>query len=39
MARASSARGTYLDSPVAIPFWEQRMGYRRRMVIFAKRLD
>ena len=37
-ARSISA-GTYLESPVAIPFWEQRMGYRRRMVIIAKRLD
>jgi len=37
-ARFISA-GTYLESPVAIPFWEQRMGYRRRMVIIAKRLD
>jgi ribosomal protein S18 acetylase RimI-like enzyme len=31
--------GTYLDSPSAIPFWEERMGYRRRMVVLAKRLD
>jgi len=42
-ARAQDApfvsAGTYLESPVAIPFWEQRMGYRRRMVILAKRLD
>ena len=37
-ARAISA-GTYLESPVSIPFWEQRMGYRRRMVRFTKRLD
>jgi GNAT superfamily N-acetyltransferase len=37
-ARIISA-GTYLDSPVAIPFWEQRMGYRRRSVILAKRLE
>jgi len=37
-ARFISA-GTYLESPVAIPFWEQRMGYRRRMAIIAKRLD
>ena len=36
-ARIISA-GTYLESPVAIPFWEQRMGYRRRSVILAKRL-
>ena len=42
-AREQGARfisaGTYLDSPVAIPFWEQRMGYRRRSVILAKRLE
>jgi GNAT superfamily N-acetyltransferase len=37
-ARFISA-GTYLESPVAIPFWEQRIGYRRRMVILAKRLE
>jgi len=37
-ARIISA-GTYLDSPVAMPFWAQRMGYRRRSVILAKRLD
>jgi hypothetical protein len=30
---------TYLESPVSIPFWEQRMGYRRRSVKFTKRLD
>jgi GNAT superfamily N-acetyltransferase len=42
-AREQGARfisaGTHLESPVAIPFWEQRMGYRRRMVILAKRLE
>ncbi len=37
-ARIVSA-GTYLESPVAIPFWEERMGYRRRSVILAKRLQ
>jgi ribosomal protein S18 acetylase RimI-like enzyme len=37
-ARVISA-GTYLHSPVAIPFWERRMGYRRRSVILAKRLE
>jgi GNAT superfamily N-acetyltransferase len=37
-ARVISA-GTFLESPVAIPFWEQRMGYRRRSVILAKRLE
>jgi GNAT superfamily N-acetyltransferase len=29
---------TYLDSPVSLPFWEQRMGYRRRSVRLTKRL-
>jgi ribosomal protein S18 acetylase RimI-like enzyme len=29
---------TYLESPVAIPFWEERMGYRRRSVRLRKRL-
>jgi GNAT superfamily N-acetyltransferase len=42
-AREQGARvitaGTYLESPVAVPFWEQRMGYRRRSVILAKRLE
>jgi GNAT superfamily N-acetyltransferase len=37
-ARIISA-GTYLESPVAIPFWEERMGYRRRSVILAKHLE
>jgi GNAT superfamily N-acetyltransferase len=37
-ARIISA-GTFLESPVAIPFWEQRMGYRRRSVILKKRLE
>jgi GNAT superfamily N-acetyltransferase len=37
-ARAISVE-TYLDSPVSIPFWEDRMGYRRRSVKFTKRLD
>jgi GNAT superfamily N-acetyltransferase len=37
-ARAISAE-TYLDSAVSIPFWEQRMGYRRRSVKLTKRLD
>jgi GNAT superfamily N-acetyltransferase len=30
---------TYLASPVSIPFWEERMGYRRRSVVLTKRLD
>jgi GNAT superfamily N-acetyltransferase len=29
---------TYVGSPVSMPFWEKRMGYRRRAVIFRKRL-
>ena len=37
-ARVISAE-TYLDSPVSIPFWESRMGYRRRSVKLMKRLD
>jgi len=37
-ARAISA-DTYLQSPVSIPFWEERMGYRRRSVRLTKRLD
>ena len=37
-ARAISAE-TYLESPVSIPFWEQRMGYRRRSVKLTKRLQ
>ena len=37
-ARTISAE-TYLASPVSIPFWEQRMGYRRRSVKLTKRLQ
>ncbi len=29
---------TYVDSPLSVPFWEQRMGYRRRAVILRKPL-
>jgi GNAT superfamily N-acetyltransferase len=29
---------TYYDSPQSVPFWEQRMGYGRRGIIFRKRL-
>ncbi|MEN3341069.1 MAG: hypothetical protein V7644_473 [Actinomycetota bacterium] len=36
-ARTISAE-TYLQSPVSIPFWEERMGYRRRSVKLTKRL-
>jgi GNAT superfamily N-acetyltransferase len=30
---------TFIDSPVSVPFWERRMGYERRAIIFRKRLD
>jgi hypothetical protein len=30
---------TYLDSPLSIPFWERRMGYRRRSVNLVKPLE
>ena len=29
---------TFIDSPLSIPFWEQRMGYQRRAVILRKPL-
>lgn len=29
---------TYIDSPLSVPFWEERMGYRRRAVILRKAL-
>jgi len=29
---------TYAQSPVSVPFYEQRMGYRRRSIIFQKDL-
>jgi GNAT superfamily N-acetyltransferase len=29
---------TYADSPLSVPFWEQRMGYARRAIIFRKPL-
>lgn len=29
---------TWLGSPVSLPFWESRMGYKRRAVILEKRL-
>lgn len=29
---------TFIDSPVSVPFWEQRMGYQRRAIIFRKPL-
>ena len=29
---------TYIDSPLSVPFWERRMGYTRRAVVFRKPL-
>jgi GNAT superfamily N-acetyltransferase len=29
---------TFYDSPVSVPFWEKRMGYSRRAIIFRKPL-
>ena len=29
---------TWADSPVSVPFWERRMGYGRRSIVFRKRL-
>lgn len=29
---------TYAHSPVSVPFYEQRMGYQRRAIVFEKRL-
>ena len=29
---------TYINSPLSVPFWEKRMGYRCRAIIFQKRL-
>lgn len=30
---------TFIDSPLSVPFWERRVGYQRRAIIFRKRLD
>jgi GNAT superfamily N-acetyltransferase len=29
---------TYADSPVAVPFYQEHMGYQRRSIVFQKRL-
>jgi ribosomal protein S18 acetylase RimI-like enzyme len=29
---------TWIDSPLSVPFWEERMGYTRRAIIFRKQL-
>jgi GNAT superfamily N-acetyltransferase len=30
---------TYIDSPLSVPFWEQRMGYKRRSIRLRKPLE
>ena len=30
---------TYVDSPISVPFYERRMAYRRRSIVFEKPLD
>jgi GNAT superfamily N-acetyltransferase len=30
---------TYIDSPLSVPFWELRMGYTRRAIVFRKPLN
>jgi ribosomal protein S18 acetylase RimI-like enzyme len=30
---------TYIDSPLSVPFWEQRMGYTRRSIRLRKALE
>jgi GNAT superfamily N-acetyltransferase len=34
-----AATDTYVDSPLSVPFWQERMGYRPRSVVMWKRLD
>ncbi len=29
---------TWIDSPLSVPFWEERMGYARRAIIYRKQL-
>ena len=29
---------TFVDSPLSVPFWEERMGYARRAIVFRKPL-
>jgi ribosomal protein S18 acetylase RimI-like enzyme len=29
---------TYVDSPLSVPFWQRRMGYERRAIVFRKAL-
>ncbi|HEX3266933.1 MAG TPA: GNAT family N-acetyltransferase [Gaiellaceae bacterium] len=30
---------TFIESPLSVPFWERRMGYERRAIIYRKRLN
>jgi hypothetical protein len=30
---------TYAASPLSVPFYERGMGYRRRSIVFERRLD
>jgi GNAT superfamily N-acetyltransferase len=34
----ASVCDTYIDSPLSVPFWEERMGYSRRAIMFRKPL-
>ncbi len=34
----ASVCDTYVESTLSVPFWEQRMGYTRRAIIFRKPL-
>lgn len=34
-----AATDTYVDSPLSIPFWQKRMGYRPRSLVMWKRLS
>jgi GNAT superfamily N-acetyltransferase len=33
-----AATDTYVDSPLSVPFWQERMGYRPRSVVMWKRI-
>jgi GNAT superfamily N-acetyltransferase len=33
-----AATDTYVDSPLSVPFWQERMGYRPRSLVMWKRL-
>ena len=38
MGAVAAVCDTYIDSPLSVPFWEERMGYSRRAIIFRKAL-